>query len=207
MLLLSGWAWMQVPADQKIPVHWGLSGKPDRFGGKFEGLFLLPLMTIGLIALFALIPRIEPRKLNLERSRRAYIAIWTGVLGMMAVVHALVVLSALGRDVAVSIIVPVIIGVLMMITGNYLGKVRSNFFVGVRTPWTLSSELSWNKSNRLGGWLFVIWGLVIVLSAVIGKPSLTYRVILAGAGVLIVVTTLYSYLVWKADPDKQATGR
>lgn len=207
MLILSGWAWMQIPADQKIPVHWGVSGKPDRFGGKFEGLFVLPLTTVGLIALFALLPRIEPRKMNLERSRRPYVIIWVGTLGVLTVVHAVTVLSALGRNIAVHVVVSVVVGVLFMIIGNYMGKVRSNFFVGIRTPWTLSSELSWNRTNRLGGWLFVVWGLGIVLSAVIGKPSLTYRVILAGAGVLIVVTTIYSYLVWRADPDKQTTGR
>jgi uncharacterized membrane protein len=72
MFLISGWAWLRVPEGQKIPVHWNIDGKVDQWGGKFEGLLLMPLVCLGVTLLFAFLPRLEPRKLNLLHSLKVY---------------------------------------------------------------------------------------------------------------------------------------
>ncbi len=207
MGVLTGWAWFQIPADQQIPVHWGADGLPDQYGGRFEGLMLTPLIAAGLVVLMAVIPRIEPRKFNLERSRRVYVILWIVMTVFCFGIHLVMVLSALGRDVDVSVIVPVGVGVLFLIIGNYLGKVRSNFFVGIKTPWTLSSDLSWNKTHRLGGWLFVLLGLLMISAGLIGHPMFLKTLIPIGVVGVVLVTFVYSYLVWKKDPQKQTIGR
>jgi uncharacterized membrane protein len=205
MFVLSAWAWMRVPAGQRIPVHWGMSGQVDRYGGKSEALLLLPLVALGMVGLLALIPRLEPRRLNLERSVKAYTAVWLGILGFLLVLHVVLVLTALGWPVGVPLVAACSVGALLVLMGNYLGKTRSNFFFGIRTPWTLSSELSWSKTHRLGGKLFVILGLGTIVTGLLG-PFVQFIWLLGGASLVVAVVLVYSYVVWRADPDKRTTS-
>lgn len=207
MFLLSAYAWLQIPAGDKIPVHWGVDGQPDRYGSKMEGLLLTPSICIGLTVLFWGIPYIEPRKFHLESSLKAYKIIAYAILAFMAAVHVATVLSSLGKPIKINVVVPMGVGLLFILIGNYMGKIRSNFFCGIRTPWTLSSELSWNKTHRLGGKLFCLLGLCIFLSPFIGEVAVTVWIILSGAVGMLVTLFLYSFWVWKNDPNKQTSGR
>ncbi len=207
MFSLSAWAWGQVPEGKCIAFHWGLTGRPDACGGKVQGLLLLPLIAAGVAVVLAVIPLIEPRRFYLWQSARAYNVAWVGVLGLLAAVHIAAVLSATGRPLDVTRVVWAAVGLLFVLLGNYLGKVRSNFFFGIRTPWTLSSEVSWNKTHRLGGRLFVAFGFVMLLTAWIGNPVLSVGVLLAGLGLVVAVPVAYSYVTWSQDPAKQTIGR
>jgi uncharacterized membrane protein len=117
------------------------------------------------------------------------------------------VLTAVGRPVDVTRIVPVGLGILFLVTGNYFGRLRSNFVAGIRTPWTLSSELSWNRTHRAAGRLFVGLGLLLALLGLTGSWTATWIVALGGTFTGVGFLFVYSYLVWKRDPDKQAVGR
>jgi uncharacterized membrane protein len=203
MFSLTIMIWNRVPSDASIPVHWGIDGKPDRFGGKIEGLLLIPLISLLFPFLYWLIPKIDPRKFNVEKSRKAYVVIIIAIMTFMAVVHSIMAASACGRTINVSIIIPAAVGVLFMILGNYMGKIRSNFFLGFRTPWTLSSDLSWNKTHRLAGWIMVVFGLMLALTAIIGNGTATMIVLLSGMLATIAIPTIYSYLKWKSDPCRK----
>ena len=203
MFAISAWAWLQLPADAQIPVHWGVSGQPDRYGGKIEGLLLMPLIGLGLVALFAIIPRVEPRKSNIMRSQKAYGVVRLGVLLFLLGIHIVTVLSTLGYPIDINFMIGLGTGLLFIVMGNYLGKVRSNFMFGIRTPWTLTSDLAWNKTHRLGGWLFVLSGVLIILCAIVA-PQWIVGAILLGALGTAGITTVYSYRVWKDDPNKRA---
>ena len=171
-------------------------------------LFSLTLQAQLATAIFlAVMPLFEPRKLNLERSWKAYSAVWLAVLLLLGVIHAALVLGALGRSVDMNLIVPMLLGGLFIVFGNYMGKLRSNFFVGIRSPWTLSSELSWNKTHRLGGWLFVGYGIGLIVLTVVARSQLLLVIALAGVGAVVLTTAVYSYLVWRQDPEKQKVGR
>src|SRR5690606_22748869 len=137
MLVLSAWAWVEVDAEQ-VPVHWGFSGEPDRYGSKLEGLLLLPLVTLGLIALLAVLPRIEPRRENLERSESAYALVWLSTTVFLGLLHVAMVVAATGRSVDMSTVVGVGIGLMFVAIGFALTRVKSNYAFGMRTPWTLS---------------------------------------------------------------------
>jgi uncharacterized membrane protein len=203
MFLLSAWTWFHVP-DQLIPVHFGPDGQPDRYGSKFEGLLLLPLVAIACNLLLSFLPRFEPRNEHLLRSSKAYNAVWIAVIALLAVVHGTSIAVVLGQSASLSTaIVGIAVGILLMVMGNYLGKVRSNFSFGIRTPWTLSSEQSWNKSHRLGGWLMFGLGLLCTLVSIAGKPFLFVWILLGGTGSITLILFAYSYIVWKNDPDKQ----
>jgi uncharacterized membrane protein len=205
MFGLSVWAWQQIPDTQQIPVHYGLDGTPDRYGGKAEALLGMPLVAAALTALFAIIPRIEPRAHNLMRSQTAYL--WTALatIVFLFTIHAAMLLQALGWPVEVVTVISVGVSLLLAIVGNYLGKVRSNFSFGIRTPWTLSSERSWHKTHRLGGKLLFGIGIGGAVAALVHANQLFLLLILGGTIGTTLFLILYSYIVWRNDPEQQSS--
>lgn len=202
MLILSAWAWVRIPAGQLVPTRWGLSGQPDAYGSKAIPLLAMPLTAPFLAGLFALIALIEPRKMNLRKSMKAYTAIWISTLIVLLAVHIFGVLGALGRKMDANTVMPVLIGLLFVVMGNYMGKIRSNYFIGVRGPWALSSDLSWNKSNRLGGKLAILLGVIAALGAFMDDMCLWLVLLIAETIVITAILMVYSYLVWRADPAR-----
>lgn len=203
MFVISGWAWTQVPDNAQIPVHWGINGEPDRYGSKFEGLLLLPLISAGVVALLAFIPGIDPRRPNIARSQKAYTATWGAIMVFMLMIHVMAILSVMGRDINSTAVIAVGLGSLFMVTGNYLGKIRSNYMFGIRTPWTIDSELAWNKTHRLGGKLFMLLGVFTVLGSIIDQGGWLISTLIGGVLVVTVVLFVYSYIVWKQDRTMQ----
>ena len=109
------------------------------------------------------------------------------------------------RTFDISRVVLIGIGALFIVIGNYLPKVRPNYLMGIRTPWTLTSDLSWQKTHRLGGRLFVLEGLVLIVLGLIAVAAWLGVLIVAGIAIMLVVVFAYSYRVWKADPAKRTT--
>jgi uncharacterized membrane protein len=206
MLAVSSWAWGQIPDGAHVPIHWGIDGQPNGWAPKPFALFGLPLLSVGLALLLAFAPRVDPRYANLRRSATAYWATAHAALGLLAVVHVAAVLIATGRNLNIGLIVSVAIGVLFVIIGNFLGKTRSSWIFGIRTPWTLSSEQSWTRTHRLGGYLFVALGVLVVVVALIGPAWLDVAVLLGGVAVVVLTLTVYSYLVWRDDAERQQLG-
>ena len=198
---LAFWAWEKIPADTRIPIHWNVKGEADGFTGRI-GIWYTVFGIAGITALLAIVPLLEPRKGHLLQSSRAYQAVWLALVGFFGLLHAIIVVSALGHEISINRWICIGIGLLFAVVGNYLGKTRSNFILGIRTPWTLSSERSWRRTHRLGGLLFLLFGIEILLLGIFnvsGKP-LFYSLI---AGMLVVVPAplIYSYVVWKNDPE------
>ena len=203
MLAISAFAWCNLPAGAEVPVHWNASGEVDRYASKSEGLLLLPLVSAGLYALLMLIVKIEPRILNLKQSAKAFTAVSVCVGGVLLLSHAIIVAVASGLAINAAAVVAVAVGVLFVVTGNYMGKIRSNFTFGVRTPWTLSSELSWNKTNRLAGKSLMALGL---LTLILAFTTNGLFLICACGGLLLAIVAwscVYSYHVWRNDPESQ----
>lgn len=203
MALFSLWAAQQLPADAKMPVHWNVNGQPDRYAGKFQGLFMMPLVVLLMALLMAFIPRIEPRKKHIQLSMKTYNLILIGLVLVFAAMHIVVIMIALGKPLSVVKIVPTLLGALFIVIGNYMGKIRSNFMLGIKTPWTLTSELSWNKTHRLSGRLFILGGFLTVLSSLIFPGKTTMVILLSSIIGTVIISFAYSYFIWQKDPDKQ----
>lgn len=202
MAMLSAFAWWQTDPGQQLPVHWNMRGEVDRYGSRFEAFAVAPLIWAGLVVLLAALPSMEPRRRHLAQSRRPWLATSVAVGALMLVVHTTLVGTALGVPISVDRVVPVALGLMLAVVGNYFGKLRSNFFIGVRTPWTLSSERSWRKTHRWAGRLFVLVGLLMVATAALPQPGIGV-VVLTGALLLATLFLLvYSYLVWRGDPER-----
>ncbi len=213
----SWWMGQNIPADvAQLPVHWGANGQPDRFLPREEALrtyWFLPGLAVVMTIIFAILPSIDPLKGNIERSGRAYLTAWIGVMAMLALVSigiAIMTTQAAAGSTGSNQFVRWImagVGVLFIFLGDAMPKTRPNFFVGVRTPWTLTSDLAWQKTHRLAGWLFVLVGFwAIVAAFTLNGIALAFAV----TGPILVVTALcaiYSWFVWKSDPDKRQSIR
>jgi len=192
-------SWSQLP--DRIPVHWNLADEVDRYGSKTEGLLMLPLITVAVYLLLLFLPRIDPGRANYDRFASVYAIIRSAVIAVLGAIHAVVLLMVSGKPVALGALMTIVVGILLIVLGSVMGKIRPNWFVGIRTPWTLSSKTSWVKTHRLGGWLSIGMGISLVAAGLI--PS---RSTMIGAGVLITTALIwmivYSYFVWKDDPDR-----
>jgi uncharacterized membrane protein len=203
MFAISAWAWGQVPDDAQIPIHWGIDGRVNGYGPKWVGFLLVPAIGVVLGAIFLGLPRIEPRREHIVASTRAWVATTSSVMLLLLVVHAAVVASVLGATFDMGRVFGVTIGGLFLVIGSFLGKTRSNWFMGIRTPWTLSSERSWALTHRLGGRLFMAAGLLSVVLALVASAEVVFYALLPAAGVAAIVPIVYSYFVWRDDPDKR----
>lgn len=199
MFVMAAVSWSAAP--DSIPVHWNIYGQVDRYGSKVEGLLMIPLVTLGIYILMILLPRIDPGRANYQRFASVYSLFRILITAVMAVIYAVVILWVRGYQLDVSMVIPIVIGAMFVVMGNYMGKIRPNWFVGIRTPWTISSKLSWTKTHRLGGRVFILMGLALILAGIIHAQWAAYlavAVIIVG----IIWTFVYSYVVWKDDPDR-----
>jgi uncharacterized membrane protein len=201
MFALAAWTWGSAP--ERIPVHWNAAGEVDRFGGKLEGLLLLPALAFGVYLLMLFLPRVDPGRASYANFAETYNVIRFTLLGFLAGLYGWLHLSLRGRAaIEAQVIGPLLVGFLLVVLGGVMGKVRPNWFVGVRTPWTLSSKRAWVRTHRLAGWLFVFSGLAI-WGALLVSPFWAERFIPAVVLLSASVSAAYSYFVWRGDPDKQ----
>ncbi|PZP27674.1 MAG: hypothetical protein DI603_21300 [Roseateles depolymerans] len=194
------WAWQQLPPGAAVPVHFNAAGQVDGWAAPLPGLFLLPVLALALLGLQSLLPRVDPKGDNLRKSGKALATIWITVTVLLALVQLHIVLRALGLAGAEPQLPLVLIGGLLMVMGNVLGKLRANYTVGIRTPWTLSSERVWDQTHRFGGKVFMLAGALLIVAAFVALPSawrtpLTLVIVLGAAGLV----TLKSYWLWRAQ--------
>jgi uncharacterized membrane protein len=201
MVALSAWAYVRLPAEALIPTSWTLDGQIDGYASKLPGLFGPVALFPVVVGVLFLVPKIEPRRINLARSAKAFRATVYAAIVFFAAVHVLIVASALGYALAVGRVLPVGVGALLVVIGNWLPKTRSNFLFGIRTPWTLSSDYTWRRTHRVGGRIFVALGLVMMIAAALLPPAAITGVLVGGAVVASLGLVVYSYVVWRTAPD------
>lgn len=200
MFVLAATSWSSSP--DRIPVHWGPSMQADRYGGRLEGLLTLPLVALCVYGLTLVLPRFDPGRANYRNFPRAYNVMRVSITATIAALYGIVQASIRGYDVPLQRVMPVVVGVLLVVLGNLMGKIRPNFFVGIRTPWSLTSKASWTRTHRLGGWLFVACGIATLIAGISGLTQLLPVVLVGGTLATAVVVFAYSYVVWRSDPDR-----
>lgn len=196
MFIVAGFTWSL--ASDSIPVHWGITGQPDRYGGKFEGLLGIPLVALAIYLLLLFLPRIDPRRVNYDKFSGVYLVLRIVIVAFMAGIYTVQVMWVRGIAVDMTVVVPLILGLLLMVIGNYLGKLRSTWFVGIRTPWTLSSEESWLKTHRLGGRFFVLLGLALAVASAFHN-AWAFCIVGIVAVILLIFLVVYSYIVYREE--------
>jgi immunity protein, SdpI family len=189
----------------RIATHFDGSGNANGWSNRFFGAFLLPTILLLVWPIMRFLPRIDPRRANYEKFQGTYDALIYSVMTMMFVIHLMILGGALGLPIRIERLMPVLVGTLLVIVGNLLPRARSNFFFGIRTPWTLSSDRVWDRTHRLGGYLLMGAGVVVVASAML-KPVTGSIVMGSAVGAAALISVVYSYLVWRKEPPTQGTS-
>jgi len=181
---------------ERIPSHWNIKGEVDAYSSRFWGAFGLPLLAAGIYLLMTFLPAIDPRRENYKKFAGAYRLIKFALVFFMCGLYLLVIFSALGYRLPVDRLVAAAVSLLILVFGSLMGQLQHNYFVGIKTPWTLASENVWQKTHRLGGRLWVIAGLVGLLASPIG--GITSGVVLAlSLGTALIVPIVYSYVEFR----------
>jgi uncharacterized membrane protein len=177
-----------------MPTHWNAGGEANDFTPKPWGPFMLPLVMAGVYLLLLVIPRISPRGYRIESFQRVFEIILTAVMTFLFLITVLALLAGIGMPVPMNGVIQAGTGLLLVVLGNFMGKLTKNFFVGIRTPWTLASDEVWLRTHRLGGKLFVVAGIGLFVSGLVGGgavPLLVAIVIAAG------IPAIYSYVLYR----------
>lgn len=197
VLALAGFAvaaWYYPALPDPVPTHWNAAGEVDGWTDKPWGVWVLPLVTLGLAAVMLVLPVISPKGFRLDAARRAYDIVLFTLVAFMLAIEVFAFRAALHGGGGLAQVVPVMVGFLLIALGNYLGKFPKNFFVGIRTPWTLASDQVWNRTHRLAGYLFMAAGAGVVLTGFLQTPGwLLIAIVLPAA----LIPALYSLLLYR----------
>ncbi len=192
----SAWAFAKLPAS--VATHFDVHGVPDGYSPRWVAAGLLPLIVLGLRMLSAVFPRIDPKSPNYEKFIETYWLLINSILVFLAVVHVVVIAYALEWPIPINRVIPIGVGLLFLVIGNYLGQVEPNWFLGVRTPWTLSSDRVWRKTNRTAGWLMVTAGGLFIVSAFVPAVAVV-PLFISTVAVVAVIPIVQSYVLWKRE--------
>jgi uncharacterized membrane protein len=200
LAMCAGGAWVLhvLPAGGSVAIHFDAMGRPNGWAPSGVGLFLLPAAAAFSTALVFVLPRVDPRGQNLQVSASPFLTITAAVNATLAVMQYYQIKAALGGHFAPMSMVTLVMGLLFIVMGNVMGKLRWNYTVGIRTPWTLANERVWDKTHRFGGWVFVAGGTLLVAMALIAPGVVNNPAVFTG--VLAVVALLpigKSYFLWR----------
>jgi uncharacterized membrane protein len=179
----------------QVPSHWNERGEIDAYSGKTFAVLFFPGLTLGIYLLMMFLPRLDPLRKNYPSFSTAYYWIRTVLVVFFSGLYLFTIWTALGGDLKINNFIIPAISILFIVIGILLPKVKKNYFVGIRTPWTLASEETWNKTHSLGGKLFVLTGLLTLLSPFLSEKPMTFLIFTVIEAVIIVF--VYSYLIYK----------
>jgi len=188
-----------IPSDLQLPIHWNIDGEIDRYSDGATVLLMLPTVLIVLLTIFSGLKYIDPRKENISMSHKSIGAFSVAFAVFMMVMEAGYIAIANGIEVPMMLIITFAMGLLFMIIGNYLSKTRSNFFIGIRTPWTLSSDAVWKKTHNLAGKLFILSGFLIAISCWFISGSALMSLVLFTVLPAALVPVVYSWWLWHQE--------
>ncbi len=189
--------WNQLP-DQ-MASHWNVNDQVDGTTPKFWGVLMMPLITLGLMVLFLVVPNIDPLKANIAQFRETFNIFIVLIIAFMLYIHGLTLVWSLGfTNFKMSTAMLPFMGVLFIAIGFLLRKAKRNFFIGIRTPWTLSSDYVWDKTHQLGATLFMASGALAIIGGFFGGMTSFWFLFvpLMGSSLFLVI---YSYVLYRNE--------
>jgi uncharacterized membrane protein len=191
--------WNRLP--EQMASHWNINDEVDGYMSKFWGVFMVPLITLGMFVLFLVIPSIDPLKANIAQFREAFNLFIVLIVVFMLYIYGLTLAWGFGyTGFRMSTSMLPAIGLLFIFIGFMLRQARRNFFIGIRTPWTLSSDRVWNKTHQIGSTLFIVAGALAVIGAFFAGTTAFWilMVPIFGSTIFLVV---YSYVLYKQETN------
>jgi len=177
-----------------VATHWDASGHPNGWNPRWSLVLYEPGLMLGVTLLFSVIPWLSPKKFEVDSFRATYLYIMIMIVAMLAYGQLLILISGLGIVLDVSRAMEGGVCLLIALMGNVMGKVRRNFFVGIRTPWTIANERVWNATHRLAAKTFFVGGLLGLGALILRAPFwLSLTAILIAA----LIPVIYSLIFYK----------
>jgi uncharacterized membrane protein len=194
MLTFSAAVYGQLP--EQVASHWNFQGQIDGYQSRLMGVFFMPALVLFLWALREIAPRIDPKRAAYEQ----FEGTWRLILNILAIffglLHVATLGVTLGWEIDITRWVGVLVGGLFMVIGNEMRRIQPNWFFGIRTPWTLSDPVVWQKTHVLGGRIFFLFGLAVLIAAFL-RPEIFAAVVISGVLVVTGVSFAYSYLRYR----------
>jgi uncharacterized membrane protein len=188
--------WNQLP--EKVPMHWDIKGEIDRYGEKMELIIIPILLPLLVYIIFLIVPKIDPKnKLNKMGNKLQIIKVLSTTF--MSILALFIIYSSKNQSFTNPNYIILLIGVLYIILGNYFKTIKANYFIGIRTPWTLENETVWKKTHKLGGKLWFVGGIIVVLTSLILDKEPNVTIFLIITGIITIIPIVYSYIIFKNE--------
>jgi uncharacterized membrane protein len=198
--IYSAFIYNQLP--EQVPIHWDLEGRPDDYSSRFSGVFLMPLMNIGVYFLLLLLPKIDPRKRNYELFSGTYRALRFIIHSLFTAFYFLMIQGAMTGEIFSPKIIFITIFLFLALMGNYMKNIKSNFFIGIRTPWTLDNKEVWKKTHELAGKIWFYTGLLAALLVLLIPEKFILYLSIPVFAIIVLIPVVYSYFAFR-EIEKQ----
>lgn len=197
--ILSAVAYPRLPA--MVPSHWNLHGQVNAWQPRGRAAFFVPILLLLVWGAMRGLPKIDPRRANYAKFQPTYDLVIGTVLTLVGLIHLTVLAYALGMPISIHRVAPIALGVMLIVIGNQLPRARSNWWFGIRTPWTLSNDRVWERTHRVGGYLMTAAGVAVVLSAFISGLAAPLLIIVCVAASAL-GSIVYSYFAWRQETSR-----
>lgn len=191
---VSAYLWNDLP--DIVPTHFNAAGEADDWGPKWINAILIPSIGIVTYLMLVFLPAIDPKK-KIQAAQKPIAAIRLFMSVFMVGIYAFVMSSSMGSTINFGIYVQTGVGALIFIVGNYINSVKPNYFIGIRTPWTLESPEVWKRTHRLGSKLWIVGGLIMMIFPWFGFASATLYFTIIMVSILAGIPLVYSYIIFK----------
>ena len=182
---------------EKMAIHWNVQGQVDGYASKFVGLFILPFLFTGIVLLFITIPKIDPLKENIEKFRKYYDGFIILFSAFMVFIHLYIISWNMGIRISPNMVLPIGLGLLFFYCGILCENAKRNWFIGIRTPWTLSSEKVWERTHKVGGRLLKACGAISIVGLLF--PSHVAYFILIPVMFAAAFLIVFSYFAYQKE--------
>lgn len=187
--------WSGLP--ETVPTHFNIKGEPDGWGSKSTLIWVPAFLVVLGYGLTWLIPKIDPKR-KIEQMGEKYERLRWVIIGLMSALSCVIIFSAQSEGGAISNqLITIVLGLAFVLLGNYFQTIRHNYFIGIRTPWTLENETVWKNTHRMAGKWWMLGGLAVILAALLLPNDFVMPIFLVITGVITLVPIVYSYLEYK----------
>ncbi len=202
--LVIPFVWNILPDE--LPVHWNVHNQPDDYASKPFALMMIPVLNLALYFMFVFLPKIDPRKNNYEHFQGPWAVFRLMFHALMLYLFTIIIVAGTGEDLNIGFLVVFAVLALLTVVGNYLGNIRSNFFVGIKTPWTLADTEVWQKTHRMAAKLWFGLSIFMMLLVVVIPLPVFFWIFISYIATIVVVPLIYSLVIYKKKHGDSKTS-
>jgi uncharacterized membrane protein len=198
MAIASVIAYPRLP--EQVASHWNWRGQVNNWQSRRQAAVFLPMLALVMWGVMRALPSIDPRRANYSKFQPTYEFMVGATLTVIALIHLAVLASGIGMPIAIHRVIPIALGIILVAIGNQLPRARSNWWFGIRNPWTLSNDRVWERTHRVGGYLMMAAGVVMIVGALLSVRA--GPLVIACVAVWAIGSMIYSYVAWRQETSK-----